>query len=63
MKKLIKNNLVFLPRKIRLFCGKVFMYMLGKLGTHEFKDDICLYNELRLWVETKGKPNTGQNDD
>jgi hypothetical protein len=32
--------------------------MLGKWGTDEVKNDIVLYNELKLWVETKGRPTT-----
>lgn len=57
MKKLIKNNLVRLPRKFRIYFGKVFIYMLGRVGTHEFNNDIVLYNELSLWIRTGGKPN------
>jgi hypothetical protein len=57
MKKIIKNNLVRLPRKFRIYFGKMFLYMLGRIGTHEFNNDIVLYNELSLWVKTKGKPN------
>lgn len=57
MKKIIKNNLVRLPRKFRIYFGKIFLYMLGRIGTHELYNDIVLYNELSLWVKTKGKPN------
>jgi hypothetical protein len=31
------------------------MYMLGRIGTDEFVNDIVLYNELKLWVETHPK--------
>jgi hypothetical protein len=31
--------------------------MLGKIGTDEFINDINLYNELKLWLDEKGKPN------
>lgn len=58
MKNYIKSNLIKLPRSFRIWWGKMFLYMLGKLGTHEFTDDIILYNELRKWVEYKGKPTT-----
>jgi hypothetical protein len=27
-------------------------------STHEFKDDIILYNQLKGWVDSKGKPTT-----
>ena len=46
-----------LPRKFRIYFGKIFLYMLGRIGTREFNDDIVLFNELSLWVKTKGKPN------
>lgn len=58
MKNLIKNNLVNLPRQFRIYFGRVFIYMLGKVGTHEFTDDIILYNELRKWIDSNGKPTT-----
>jgi len=51
MKELIKNNLVRLPRNFRVYFGKLFIYMLGRVGTNEFTDDIILYNELRKWIE------------
>jgi len=52
----IKSKLVSLPRKFRVWWGMVFLYMLGKFGTHEVPNDINLYNELSLWVNSKGKP-------
>jgi hypothetical protein len=58
MKNLIKGNLVKLPRQFRIYFGRVFMYMLGRIGTHEFVDDMILYNELSKWVKSKGKPTT-----
>ncbi len=57
MKQLIKKILIKLPRRFRLFFGNIFIYMLGRIGTHEFENDIVLFNELRLWIDTKGKPN------
>ena len=53
MKKLIKRNLIHLPRKIRIFFGRCFIYMLGKHGTNEFKKDIYLYLELKKWIEVE----------
>lgn len=58
IKNIIKSNLIKLPRDFRIWWGKVFILMLGKIGTHEFTDDIILYNELNQWIETKGKPTT-----
>jgi len=57
MKTIIKKNLIKLPRKFRIWWGKMFIYMLGTIGTDEFPNDITLYNELRLWIDTNGKPN------
>ena len=53
----LKSKLIDLPRPFRIWWGKCLLYMLGKFGTHEFDNDITLYNELKLWVDTKGKPN------
>jgi uncharacterized protein YfaT (DUF1175 family) len=50
--------MIKLPRPLRIWFGKCFLYMLGKWGTDEVKNDIVLYNELKLWVETKGRPTT-----
>ena len=58
MKNYIKSKMIDLPRSFRVWWGKCFLYMLGKIGTHEFNDDIILYNELKRWVDTKGKPTT-----
>ena len=55
--KYIKSNLVNLPRSFRMWWGKCFIYMLGKNGTDEFQNDINLYNELKIWLDEKGKPN------
>jgi len=53
----MKGLLIKLPRKFRLWWGKVFIHMLGKHGTHEFVNDINLWNELRIWLDANGKPN------
>jgi len=58
MKKLIKENLIMLPRPFRLWWGKVFIYMLGRIGTDEFYNDIVLYTELDKWIKTGGRPTT-----
>jgi hypothetical protein len=58
MKRYIKSKLIDLPRPLRIWFGKCFLYMIGKHGTHEFRDDIILYNELKRWVDSKGKPTT-----
>jgi hypothetical protein len=55
MKKYIKSKIIYLPRPFRIWWGKCFLYMLGKVGTREFKDDVILYNELHRWVENEGK--------
>lgn len=58
MKDIVRSNLINLPRKFRIWWGKVFILMLGKMGTHEFYDDLILYNELRCWIDKNGKPTT-----
>ena len=58
MLKIVKENLIKLPRPMRIWWGKVFIYMLGKLGTDEFYNDMILYNELRKWIDTDGRPTT-----
>jgi hypothetical protein len=57
----MKSLLIKLPRRFRIWWDTIFMYMLGRCGTHEFRNDINLYNELRLWIETKGMPNEKTN--
>jgi hypothetical protein len=54
----MKKYLIFLPRRFRIWWGRCFLFMLGKGGTHEFEDDLILYNELKKWVDSKGKPTT-----
>lgn len=54
MRSFILKRLVRLPRRYRVWFGSVFMYMLGDWT--EVQDDIRLYNELRRWVESNGKP-------
>ncbi len=56
MKNLIKRNLILLPRSFRIWWGKVFICMLGRMGNGEFNDDIVLYVELDNWIKKGGKP-------
>lgn len=53
----MKSLLIKLPRRFRILWGKAFIYMLGRVGTDEFYNDINLFNELSHWIETDGKPN------
>ena len=46
-----------LPFWIKLWWAKQLIYMFKGLGP-TLPDDIVLYNELSLWIETKGKPTT-----
>jgi hypothetical protein len=51
----MKRHLNKLPFRIKLWWAKQFLHMFKGLGP-TFEDDIVLYNELSLWIETKGKP-------
>jgi hypothetical protein len=53
----MKNHLHKLPFGIKLWWAKQLTYMFKGFG-HTFDDDIILYDELRRWTETKGKPTT-----
>ena len=57
MKKLgfwgLMNNAYRLPMWAKLFIAKVFIRCLKDLP-----NDIVLYNELNLWIETNGRPQT-----
>lgn len=53
----MKNHLHKLPFWFKLWWAKQFIHMFKGLGP-TFQDDIVLYNELNLWIETKGKPTT-----
>lgn len=46
-----------LPFRFKLWWAKQFIYMFKGLGK-TFNDDIILYNELRKWIDTNGKPTT-----
>ncbi len=56
-KILMKLHLYKLPFWIKLFWAKCLLNMFRGFGP-TFNDDIILYNELNLWIETKGKPTT-----
>jgi hypothetical protein len=45
-----------LPFWFKLWWAKQFIYMFKGFGP-TFDNDITLYNELRLWIDTQGKPN------
>jgi hypothetical protein len=55
MKNVINRNLVLLPRSFRVWWGKVFLYMLGRMGNGEFETDIVLYVELDNWIKKGGE--------
>jgi len=46
-----------LPFWFKLWWAKQFIYMFRGFGS-TFNNDIVLYNELSLWIETNGKPTT-----
>lgn len=53
----MKQHLYKLPFWFKLWWAKQLNYMFRGLGP-TFYDDICLHNELSLWIEKKGKPVT-----
>ena len=53
----MKQHLHKLPFRFKLWWAKQLLHMFRGLGP-TFKDDIVLYNELSLWIETKGNPTT-----
>lgn len=55
----MKKHFHKLPFSIKLWWAKQFIYMFKGFG-HTFDDDIILYNELLLWIETKGKPTSSK---
>jgi hypothetical protein len=44
-----------LPMWFKLWWAKKFIHMFR---LESLQDDIVLFNELRLWIETKGRPTT-----
>lgn len=54
-KILDKMNLHKMPMRFKLIIAKAFV---RTLNTGHLEDDICLYNELSLWIETEGRPTT-----
>jgi hypothetical protein len=53
----MKKHLHKLPFGFKLWWAKQLTHMFKGFGS-TFTDDIVLYNELNLWIETKGKPTT-----
>ena len=53
----MKKHLHKLPFGFKLWWAKQLTHMFKGFGS-TFTDDIVLYNELKLWIETKGKPTT-----
>ena len=55
----ILNKIPFynLPMRVKLFWAKIFIRMFKGFG-NTFDNDIILYNELKKWIETKGRPTT-----
>jgi hypothetical protein len=49
----MKKYYYSLPFRFKLWWAKHFICMLKDL-----KEDVVLYNELKLWIETEGKPQT-----
>ena len=47
------NNVSRLPMGVKLFIGKIFIRCLK-----DMENDIVLFNELTLWIETEGRPQT-----
>lgn len=56
-KILDKLNLYKLPFWAKLLIAKVFIRTFRGFGP-TFDNDLILYNELRLWIETNGRPTT-----
>jgi hypothetical protein len=50
-----------LPMWFKLFWAKCFIKMFRGLGPTLY-NDIILYNELKKWIETKGRPTTSSPD-
>lgn len=46
-----------LPFSVKMFTAKIFIRMLRGFGP-TYNNDIILYNELNLWIETEGRPTT-----
>ncbi len=53
----MKKHLHKLPFSFKLWWAKQLTYMFKGLGP-TLPDDIVLFRELNLWIETKGKPTT-----
>ena len=49
----LMNNAYSLPMWFKLILAKIFVRCLK-----DMTNDIVLYNELQLWIETEGRPQT-----
>ena len=49
----LMNNAYKLPMSVKMFIAKTFIRCLK-----DMPNDIVLYNELNLWIETNGRPQT-----
>lgn len=43
------------PMKLKIILAKAF---IRTLSVGYLENDICLFNELNLWIETNGRPTT-----
>ena len=57
MKLIDKIPFYRLPMRFKIFWAKIFIRMFTGVGPN-FDNDIILYNELKLWIETNGRPTT-----
>ena len=48
-----------LPFWFKLWWAKQFIHMFRGFGP-TFHDDLILFNELSMWIETKGKPTSSK---
>lgn len=46
-----------LPFCVKLWWAKMFIRMFKGFGP-TFDNDIILYNEIKKWIDTKGRPST-----
>jgi hypothetical protein len=61
MRLINKLPLYKLPMWFKLFWAKCFIRMF-KGFWRIFNNDIILYNELKKWIETKGRPTTSNSN-
>ena len=44
-----------MPKWLQIKIAKI---LLASFRTEDMQNDIVLFNELKLWIETKGRPTT-----